>query len=59
VLDPGSKLREATGLFRTRFLIDDKLRRFQDFFFQSYFYHHLLNASDSILQGAWMSVRFP
>ncbi len=51
-MDPSSKLREATGLLRRKFMIDEKVKRFEDFYHASFFYRYLLNASHCILQGA-------
>lgn len=51
IMDPTSKLREATGLLRRKFLIDEKVKRFESFYTSSFFYKYLLTASSCIRQG--------
>jgi hypothetical protein len=51
-MDPSSKLREASGLLRRKFLIDEKVKRFETFYVKSFYYSYLLNAADCIYEGS-------
>ena len=54
-MDPSSKLREASGLLRRKFLIDEKVKRFETFYTTSFYYPYLLNASDCIYAGTLLA----